>query len=244
MTHPFKKAGYSHGIYEQSSTIKNEILGEYRLTRDGRGWRYGRAIKALTTGKMTYATQQNAAHLNEAILAAVAIGEHTLDLTITTGGVLEEDELRGGYFQIQHGTGQGQNLLIAGNTTLAVGGATIQIALDDPIQIALDTTSKYSLIRSPWFDVTMHTTDENFATGVPAIPVTLDYYAWFQTHGVCNVLDLNSIAVGCTCILSATEGAIATVADTAIDADVPIVGTKFAAAGTSTEYGPVFLQID
>lgn len=243
MTHPFKKVGYSHGIYEQVATLKNEMLGEYRQTRDGRGWRYGMASETLTPGKMTHETQLNAAHLNEAILAVVAIGEYTLDLTITNGKAMEEDELRGGYFQIMHGTGQGQNLLISGNTLLAVGGTAIQIALDDPIKIALDDTSEYSLVRSPWFDVAFSTDSENFATGVPPIGFTADYYGWFQTRGVCNCLIMDTPLEGSNLILGTDEGALAVI-DTSIDPGVPIVGTMWGAQGVDGEYCPVFLQID
>jgi len=242
MTKPLKKAGFAQGIYEQSSTAK-EMLGIYRQTYDGRGFRYGKTSGTLTVGKMTHATQLNAAHLNETILAAVAIGEHTIDLTITAGKVIDEDELRGGYFQIQDGTGQGQNLMISGNAALAVGGVAIQVALDDPIKIALDTTSEYSLVRSPWFDVALSTTDENFATGIPAIAMTTDYYGWFQTHGVCNALISGTPAVGSSLILGSTEGALAVIA-TSVDVDVPIVGTIWGAVGVDTEYCPVFLQID
>jgi len=242
MTRPFKKAGYPQGIYAQAATAKC-MLGEYRQTRDGRGWRYGMASETLTPGKMTHATQLNAYHLDEAIVAAVAIGKSTLDLTISAGKAILENELRGGYFQIMDGTGQGQNLMIAGNTALLVGGVAIQIALDDPIQIALDTTSEYTLARSPWFDVAFSTTKENFATGVPPINMTTDYYGWFQTHGVANCLINGTPAVGSSLILSGTEGALDVIA-ASVDVDVPIVGTIWGSAGVSGEYCPVFLQID
>ena len=241
MTMPFKKSGYPQGIYEQSSTCKC-MLGEYRQLRDGTGYRYGYASEALTPGKMTHATQLNAAHLDEAITAAVAVGTHTLDLTITAGKVIAENELKGGYFHIRDNDAQGTRYMISGNTALTVGGTSIQIALEDPIKIALTTDSEYDLIRSPWYDVALSTTDENFATGVPLINVTEDYYAWFQTHGVANCLIAGTPAVGSELILSATEGALAVTAFT--DVDVPRVGTIWGAAGVDTEYCPVFLQID
>jgi len=242
MTMPFKKTGYPQGVYEQSSSCKC-MLGEYRQTRDGCGYRYGYASETLTPGKMTHATQLNAYHLDEAILAVTPIGTYTLDLTISAGKAILKDELRGGYFQIRSSTGQGQRLMIAGNSALLVGGVSIQIALDDPLKIALSATSKYDLIRSPWYEVALSTTDENFATGVPLINVTSTYYAWFQTHGVANCLIQDTPAVGSQLILSATEGALAVVG-TSSDVDVPKVGYIWGAAGVTTEYCPVFLTID
>jgi len=242
MTRPFKKSGYPQGIYAQANTCKC-MLGEYRQTRDGCGFRYGYASEDLTPGKMTHATQLNAFHLDEAITAVVAIGKYTLDLTISAGKAILENELRGGYFQIRSSTGQGQKLMISGNTALLVGGIAIQVALDDPIMIALSATSKYDLVRSPWYSVQFSTTDENFATGVPMINVSSGYYAWFQTHGVANCLILNTPAVGSQLILSDTEGALAVVA-TSSDVDVPKVGHIWGAAGVSGEYCPVFLTID
>lgn len=242
MTMPFKKAGYPQGIYEQASTCKC-MLGEYRLTRDGRGFRYSYAGEALVMGKMTHATQLNAAHLNEAIVAAVAVGTYAIDLTVTAGKAILADELRGGYFQIQDGDGEGANLLIAGNTAIDASGTSIQIGLDDPIKVALTTDSEFSIVRSPWFSVQLSTTDENFATGVPPINITSGYYFWAQTHGVANALIMGTPAVGSSLILGSTEGALAVIA-TSVDVDVPIVGTIWGAAGVDGEYCPVFLQID
>jgi hypothetical protein len=242
MTKPIKKAGFNQGIYEQSASAK-EMLGTIRWTQDGRAFRYAKASEALTPGKMTHATQLNAAHIDEAITAAVALNSYTLDLTVTAGKAIAEDELRGGYFDVRDEDGEGQCLLIAGNTAISVSGTSIQVALEDPIKIALTTDSEFDLVRSPWFDVALSTTDENFATGIPLINVTANYYCWVQTHGVANALIAGTPAVGSSLILSGTEGALAVIAAD-VDVDVPIVGTIWGAAGVAGEYGPVFLQID
>lgn len=243
MTKPIKKSGFNQGIYEESSTCK-EMLGTLRGTLDGRAFRYSYASEALAIGKMTHASQLAAAHLDESITAAVAIGEYTLDLTVTAGTAIAEDELRGGYFQIQSGTGLGQNLLIAGNSAITNAGTSIQVALSDPIKVALDTTSKFSLLRSPWYSVALSAVGENFATGVAPFTVTSGYYFWAQTHGVANCLINGTPAVGSSLILSTNvEGAVDVIA-TNVDVDVPIVGTIWGAAGVDADYCPVFLQID
>jgi len=242
MTKPLKKAGFAQGIYAQSSVAK-EMVGTYRMTQDGRGFRYAYASEALAIGKMTHATQLAAAHLDEAILAAVEIGTMSLTLTVTAGTAIAENELRGGYLNINSGTGAGQNLLIAGNNAISASGTEISIALEDPIMVALDITSTFNLQRSEWWYVQLSTTDENFATGVPPISVTSGYYCWLQTHGSACVLIAGTPAVGSELILSDTEGAVAVVA-TSKDIDVPTIGYKTHTAGVAADYGSVFLTID
>ena len=245
MTKPIKKAGFAQGIYEQSSTAK-ETLGTIRITQDGRKFRYAKAGAAdLNRGKMGLGAALNAAHVDEAILAAVAIGTYTLDLTVTAGSALAADQLRGGYFQIMDGTGEGQCLQIAGNTAISASGTSIQIALDDPIQVALDTTSEFTLVQSPWYAVYESSTGESMVAGVAPIAVTTLYYYWAQTGGVANVLQAATDAVGCNMTVStATAGAVVSVANGAIDADLPLVGVQYGTAGVAGEYTPVFLTID
>jgi hypothetical protein len=245
MTKPIKKAGFAQGIYAQSVSAK-EVLGTLRITQDGRKFRYAKAGAAdLNPGKIGLAAALSAYVVNEIILAAVAIGKHTLDLTITTGTAIAENELRGGYFQVQDGTGEGQNLQIAGNTAMASDGTTIQVALEDPIRVALDTTSEFNLVRSPWWAVYESDTAEAMVAGVAPIPVTTLYYYWCQTGGMCNVLQYASDAVGCIMSVSTNlAGAVQSITTTAIVANLPIVGIQYGTAGVNAEYTPVFLTID
>ena len=245
MTKPIKKAGFAQGIYEQSATAK-ETLGTLRITQDGRKFRYAKAgAAALAAGKMGLGAALNAAHVNEIILAAVAIGAYTLDLTVTAGSALAENQLKGGYFMTMDATGEGQCYLIAGNSAISASGTSIQIALDDPIRVALDTTSEFSLVQSPWYAVYESATGEAMVAGVAPIAVTTLYYYWAQTGGIANVLQEGTDAVGCNMTVStATAGAVVSVADGAIDADLPLVGIQYGTAGVAGEYTPVFLTID
>ncbi|MBU0906688.1 MAG: hypothetical protein KKE05_00865 [Nanoarchaeota archaeon] len=244
MTKPIKKAGFAQGIYAQSVTAK-ETLGTLRITQDGRKFRYAKAGAAdLAAGKFGLGAALSAYVVNEIILVAVAIGKQTLDLTITTGTAIAENELRGGYFQVQDGTGEGQNLMIAGNTAMAASGTTIQVALEDPIRVALDTTSEFNLVRSPWWAVYESDTGEAFPGGVAPIAVTTLYYYWVQTGGVAICLQEGTPAVGTNLVVStATAGSVAA-ATSSIDIDLPIVGYTYGTAGVANEYTPIFLTID
>jgi len=245
MTKPIKKAGFAQGIYAQSVSAK-EVLGTLRITQDGRKFRYAKdGGSDLVAGKMGLATALSAYVVREVILAAVAIGKSTLDLTITTGTAIAENELRGGYFTTQTGTGAGQNLLIAGNTAMASDGTTIQVALEDPIRVALDTTTYFTLSRSMWWAVVESATGEAPACGVAPIAVTTLYYYWAQTGGMAGVLQEATDALGCNmCVSTATAGAVVSVTNGGVDADLPFVGVNYGMAGATGEYTPVLLTID
>jgi hypothetical protein len=244
MTKPIKKAGFAQGIYEQSATAK-ETLGTLRITQDGRKFRYAKAGAAdLACGNMGLSVVSNADHVDEAITAAVAIGSYTLDLTVTAGTALAENQLRGGYFQVNDATGQGQNYMIAGNSAISASATAIQIALDDPIRVALDTTSEFSLIQSPWWAVYESATGEAMVAGVAPIVVTTLYYYWAQTGGVACCLVAGTSAFGSNmCVSTAIAGAI-TPATSGIDVDLPLVGYICGVGGVDTEYAPAFLTID
>ena len=244
MSKPLKPRGWSFGVYEQASAIPaGEIVGSLRITADGKKWRLAKASEALAVGKMTHATQAVAAHLDEAITAAVAIGERVLTLTVTAGTAIAQNQLAGGALSVNSGTGAGHRYPIQSNSAISASGTTIYVVLEEPIRVALDTTSTFDLLQSLWYNTALSTTDENFATGVTPIAVTSGYYYFSQTGGDATCLIAGTVAVGTNLILSATEGAVTTIA-TDVDVDVPIVGYVTHVATTAADYGPIFLIID
>lgn len=240
-----KQSGWSFGVYSQKSSVPNgELVGSLRITRDGKKWRLAKASETLGVGKMTHASQSNAAHLDEAILAAVPIGTvGNLELTVTAGTAIVANQLAGGAFSINSGTGLGHRYTIQSNTAIDASGTTIYITLEEPIRVALDTTSTFDLLHSCWYNTALSTTDENFATGVTPIAVTSGNYYWSQTGGEATCLIAGSVPPGTNLILSATEGAVTTVA-ASVDVDVPIVGHATHTTTTAADYGPIFLTID
>lgn len=239
-----KMHGWSFGVYDQAASIPaGEVVGSLRVTRDGKKWRLAKASEDLAVSKMTHATQSAAAHLDEAILAAVPIGTQQLALTVTTGTAIAENQLAGGAFSVNSGTGAGHRYGIQSNTAIGVGGTAIYVTLERPIVVALDTTSTFDLLHNSWYNTALSTTDENFATGVHSIAVTSGNYYWSQTGGDATCLIAGSCPVGTNLILSATEGAVTTIAGS-VDVDVPIVGHKTHVATTAADYGPIFLTID
>lgn len=241
-TSPMKKAGFNQGIYQTSETRKEE-LGTLRMLSDGRKFRYARAgSSALAAGKLGVAADISAHHSNEAISAAVAIGVKVLELTVSAGTVIAENELKGGAFQINDATGEGYSYVIDANSALAIGGTTINITIEEGIKVALDTTSEFTLVHSPWNDVVEGTT-LGMAVGVPVVAVTAAYYYWAQTGGLAIGLMGGTVALG-SALMQDNAGVAGAFIIMTAGGVIPSLGVVHGFAGVDTEYQPIFLTID
>jgi len=240
-TSPLKKAGFAQGIYQTSSTQK-EALGTRRVLKDGREFVYAQAGAAdLAAGKLGVSAAINAAHADEAILAAVAIGTKTLALTVTAGTAIAANALKDGALMINDNTGEGYSYTIESNSAISASGTIINITLAEGIKVALDTTSQFILAHNPWKGVVESTTTGT-PVGIAVVAVTTLYYYWAQTRGLANVLMGDTTGIG-TCVtqdIATVAGGSAVMATSSI---LPAIGTSFGFAGVDTEYQPVILKI-
>ncbi|MBA3031017.1 MAG: hypothetical protein FP816_19695 [Desulfobacteraceae bacterium] len=239
---PLKTHGWTQGLYQVSSTIK-EVIGQKRETDDGRIFRYAKAgAAALAAGKLGIAANIAAEHLNQAILAAVAAGEYCLTLVVTAGTAIAENALRGGQFQINDAVGEGSIYGIESNSAISASGTEIVITLTDPIKVALTTASEFTLAHNPWNGVVESTTLGK-ACGVPLVAVPESNFYWAQTGGLGIGLIDGTPAVGSLLQQSnATAGAMEIyAAETIVFKPVAEI---FGTAGISTEYKPVVYCID
>ena len=245
MTGPMKRAGFAQGIMAISSTKKEEI-GTLRITQDGRKFRYAKAgSSALSAGLMSMANQPNAQQINVSV-AAAAIGDKDVTLTITYAEAIAENALAGGYLQINQGTGEGIQYQIESNPAFASGDTTLNVALKDPIKVALEASasSEASLIPSPWYGTEETETEENIPVGIPPVAVTGDYYYWSQTGGIAIALVHGTPGVGTMLTTSSMPpGGLRAMLAT-VDVDQPLVAKMYVTAGISGEYKPVQLLID
>ena len=204
---PLKHRGFRQGLHQQSETAK-ERLGQVRF--DGlRAFRYSKAGGALSAGKLNLVPALAAAHVDEAILAAVAVGVTQLTLTVTAGTAIAKNALEGGFLMINSGTGAGYLYFIDGNTAITTGETVIYVSIEEPgIRSALDTTSTFTLAANPCSAVVQSATEEAPSGGIPLIAVTSGYYFWNQVSGVALVLGTDSAAVGTTLMHGATAGAV------------------------------------
>jgi len=229
-------------VYSNSST-QQMSLGSYSETDDGRGFRYA-LVGATSTvpGKVYQGPAEDTTNLSPSgglSIAAAALGATSVTLTSSVT-YATANGLAGGYLSVVITPGLGQLYKIAGNT--AVSGATgMVIYLEDPIRVALTTSSKIQLRADIYGGIVVTpATMTNVCVGVSPSIVTNGYYGWIQTHGMVSCLETGTgtcgIALGV--LQGGTIGSLAPAI-----AGTPILAY---AAGTNItgEYGTVFLVMD
>ena len=239
---PFKSTGFSFGLYQTVTSVPaGEEPGMLRIETNGDCYRLAKAgATALAAGKLGVSAVLNAAHVNEAIAAAVAIGTKQLTLTITAGSAIAENQLVGGHFGINAGTGLGQIYRIIGNSALAVAGTEIVVTLATGIRVALDVTSKYTLAYNR-YEAVIESVTIAPAVGWPLVAVTAEYYYWAKTKGDIFALGTGGLVAGTKVIqCDATAGSV--------EIDVAGTGQTVAIVGgmlsVTTEYYPMIAHID
>lgn len=235
-----KNRGFSQNLYSQSATPK-EMLGTVRFDQLGRRWIYCKAGEALSKGKVAVAKKLTAAWVNEAGIpaAGLAAGEISFTLTVTTGTAIDENEFRGGAFQINDSTGEGEQYIIDSNSAMASNGTTVTITLVEPLRTALTSSSEFTLCHSVGYEVTHEASTAFLPVCIPPIDVTSGYYFWGQQSGLAPVLMEGTPAIGRLVGPSdAVEGAAKALATVGF----PAIGYVYE-TGVDTEYNPVYLGI-
>lgn len=232
-------------VRSTSSTQGGQYLGELRTTSDGRAFRYGingtGSGTALAAGKLNQVATPSANHLNR---TGVTYAAGSQQVTFAVGGTaVTSNQYAQGYFVVNAGTGAGQALLIAGNTSaVSSGSPTVNLA-DAIITATLVTDSKFSLHPHPYSAcIIQAATLGAGSAGVNAISIADTYFGWFQVTGPCSVLsDAGAAAIGAPITYSDdTAGAVGPYETDAVGA---VLGYALV-LGVSTEYRPVFLQIN
>ncbi|HBF43029.1 MAG TPA: hypothetical protein DDW42_05245 [Desulfobacteraceae bacterium] len=244
-TKPQKRTGFSQGIYSQSSTRKEEI-GTLRVLRDGRKFRYARAgAGALGAGKVNVAAASVAEVIDENCASNHAIGDFIIEETITAGVAYVEDQYAGGFFQVTDATGEGHMYEITSSSAGSAAATTIILTLANPIRVALvKTTTQFSLVQNPQMNVVQTDVEENMATGIAPIAVTIGYYFWNQTGGVATALGSDTSAIGTALVIGATAGAVKAI-PTPLDIDMVFsLGVVFGTAMVVGEYTQIFMTLD
>jgi hypothetical protein len=234
------KNTFAQGLYQVSST-RNEALGTYRLTPDGRGFRYAyNGAAALAVGKCCMMASAVANHIECSLTSAAAIGD--VEITVTVGATAVTENLYAdGYLQVNNGTGEGYQYQIDSNTACGSSGDTI-VTLRQRLQLNLVTsaTSEVSLLPNPWYAVVIPTGEETGPAGVAITAVPINYYFWIQTGGMGCVLSYGNDVVGTIQENGLTAGTV----DVANGFDKCFIGTVVSTNNVATEYKPIWLSID
>ncbi len=193
MSTPEKRTGFLQGLYQVSTTKKEEV-GAVRRLRDGRTFRYAKASAALVAGKMCVATLADAGWLHQACPAAAA-GSTRLVLTVTAGGTLAEGQLENGLFIVAKGATadsapEGYQYEIAWNSALAATDTSLVIVLKEPLVQALTTSDYFRIQPNLWAAVTQANGASSAGiasqvpVGVPLVNVPSGSYCWLLTKGL------------------------------------------------------------
>lgn len=227
---------------QKESSTQLHALGSYAETPDGRGFRYAKVgATATVPGKVYQGPAEDTTNQNPSgglAVSAAAIGDTTV--TLTGSLTLAANLLAGGYMCVVVTPGLGQIYRVKGNTVVA-GATGCVVTLEDPIRVALTTSSKVSF-RKHLYDgvVVAPATMTNSIAGVAVGIITAAYYGWLQTKGPVSCLQTGTGTCG-TALGVLQGGTIGSLAPAI--AGTPIVGWCMGTVITG-EYGPVYLTMD
>lgn len=226
-----------------NSAVQLQSLGVYAESADGRGFRYAK-VGAVDTvpGKVYQGSAQDTTNQNPSgglgVSAAVAVGD--TQITISTSITLAADLLAGGYLSVNVTPGLGQLYRIKGNTAVSAAAGCV-ITLEDPIRVALTTSSKVIVKKHPYDSIVVTpATETTNNVGVAHTIVSASNFGWVQTHGPASVLFTGTGAVG-KAVGTLAGGTIGSMAPAI--AATPILGWHMG-TGITGEYALIFLTIN
>lgn len=217
-------------------------LGVYAETNDGRGFRYGKmGAVAAVAGKVYQGRALDATNEQPSgglAVAAAAIG--ATEVTLTGTLTLAANLLAGGYLSVCVTPGQGHIYRIKGNTAVSAA-ANCVVYLEDPIRVALTTSSKVIVAGHPYNGMVVEPgTPTSTIVGVAPHVIPASYFGWMQTHGPASVLFTGTGVAGKS-VGSLSGGTAGSVAPAI--AGTNIIGTHMA-TGITTEYALIFLTLN
>lgn len=227
-----------------SSTTQGTDLGALASTGDGRYYRYHlNGAVTEVPGKIYQGPAQDATNQTPAgglaVSAVTAIG--ATQVTISTSTTLAANLLAGGYMSVAVTPGQGYMYKIKSNTATAAAAGLV-VTLEDPLLVALNTSSRVLFNLSPYNGtVVAPGTITGTIVGASIYPVVNAQYGWVQTHGPCSCLLTGTFASAGLAVGMLVGGTIGSLAPAI--AGTNVLGYTMT-IGATGEYDFVFLQID
>lgn len=210
-------------------------LGEGIYSNDGRKFRYAKAgASALVAGTLLQCAAEATGNENLAV-AAAAVGDTTL--TTTTTVTVTANQYAGGFVKVTVTPGVGLAYKIKSHP--AATSAVVTLTLEDPILVALTTSSRIDLIPSLYNGVIINpATATGVPVGVAVYPIAATEYGWIQVEGPANVLADGTVTVGTALVASnGVAGAVEPAAGVQAGIGIAITGIA------TTEYGAVKLGL-
>lgn len=225
-----------------SSSTQGVDLGAKATVGDGRYFRYMKiGAVATVAGKLYQGPTEDTTNQNPSgglSVSAAAVGATTV--TLTSSITITANAWAGGFLSINVTPGAGYYYRIKSNTAVTAATGCV-ITLEDPIQIALTTSSKVTVQLNPYNGIIIPpTTMTNAIVGVPNAVYAASNYAWIQRGGPSSCLQTGTGTCGTALgyLQGGTAGSLAPA----------IAGTPILAYALGTnitgEYSHVFLTLD
>lgn len=226
-----------------SSAVQYHALGAKAQDRTGRTFRYCQAGELMVQGKLYQAAAPIANHL---ALTAPAVAIGATQFTCTPGATGGAANLYAeGYLQVDTTPGEGYTYVISGHPAIVSSTAfTLTLDPQNPIQVALTTSSRIGLRHHPYKNLIIApTTLTAQAVGFSVYPVASGEYGWVLTRGLVSALINGTPAVTAPVINSATAAGAVDVWTAAAQPTAQTVG-KTAQVGVSGKYNFIYALID
>lgn len=230
----------AQGLFEESSAALHNY-GAYVETSDGRGFRYCKVgITATVAGKVYQGPAEDTTNQNPSGGLSVAAAATGATSVVTTSTVtLAVNLLAQGFLSVVVTPGQGYTYRIQGNT--AATAAVTTFTLDDPLQVALTTSSKIIVAKHPYDSVVIEPgTPTAKIAGVAHDIITAAYFGWLQTKGPAAVLFTGTGVAG-KVVGSLSGGTSGSMAPAIAATNI---GGEHMGTGITGEYSLVYLTID
>jgi hypothetical protein len=178
MTQPMKLS-FTQDVSE-TSPCKREIIGAFRITADGRKFRYAKARGELTAGTMGFTPEHIQEHKKRPCSSANR-GDRVISLAVGEVGVAE-NYYGDGFIQVSN-NGKGWLYRILANTDCPSCG-TVILTLASALLTGLDASYTAALIPSPWAGVAPPgDRSPTMCAGVSPCDVPSGHYYFAQTGG-------------------------------------------------------------
>ena len=238
-------SGASGGDSRDQSTTQKHPLGAVARGGDGSLYRYVKAgAVALVPGN---SIQSPAIVVNHLALtpSAAAIGATTVVATL--GATAAAANLYAeGWVQVDTTPGNGFRYRVASHAAvLSAGVITATLYPDDPITVALTSSSRVGFIQNPFNGViqTPITTATGTVVGVACSALAIANFGWVQTHGMAAALINGTPALG-GLVISPGGAAGAFDVSTAVTILTGQISGRMQQIGVSGKNNAVWLGID
>lgn len=171
--------------YATDDSTPQASLGQVIFGDDNRKFIYAKAgASALVAGSLYQSAAEDTSDQNIAA-TATAVGSFTLTTAAMT---VTKNQYQGGYVGVTVTPGLATYYRIASHDAYTAAAATF--TLEDPIQVALTTTTRLDFIPNPYNGVVIApTTASSSLAGVAVNDVTAGNYGWLQIAGPCPCLN-------------------------------------------------------